>query len=73
VVYGWGFLVGEGVKITFLDSVHGTSVLAKVPTNPYGAFAALVTIPDDATSGKQRIKAKGLTSGQIAKRRFTVT
>jgi hypothetical protein len=70
---GWGFLVGEKVKITFIDSVNGTTVLTKVVTGATGEFFAFVTIPANATAGGQKIKAKGLTSGATAIRIFTVT
>jgi hypothetical protein len=70
---GWGFLVGEKVKISFIDSVHGTTVLTKVATGATSEFFAVVTIPANATPGGQQIKAKGLTSGAKAIRIFTVT
>src|SRR4029077_14849983 len=70
---GWGFLVGEKVKISFIDSVHGSTVLTKVTIGPTGSFGVFVAIPEDATVGGQLIKAKGVTSGAAAIRTFTVS
>jgi hypothetical protein len=44
-----------------------------VPADATGAFATHVTIPITASRGKQPVKAKGFTGGEIAKQGFTVT
>jgi hypothetical protein len=72
-VKGWSFLVGENVKLYFVDSSQGTTYLTQVKANPFGGLGAFITIPANATPGVQRIKAKGLTSGRIATVAFTVT
>jgi hypothetical protein len=72
-VQAWGFAAGERVRLTFFDSTQGSILLEKVVADPTGAFTTQVTIPPFATLGKQRVKAKGSMSGEIAKRTFTVT
>ncbi len=72
-VKAWGFAAGESVELTFLDSVQGRIVLRKVRADTSGAFTTQVKDPAQRNSRRQRVKATGLTSGQIAVRRFTVT
>jgi hypothetical protein len=72
-VQGWSFLVGENVKLSFVDSSQGTTYLTQVQANPFGGLVAFITIPATATPGAQRVKAKGLISGRIATVAFTVT
>ena len=57
----------EEVVLTFIDSVTGRTELGVVTTDGTGAFTTQVTIPLDATVGKQHVKAKGLGSGQSRK------
>jgi hypothetical protein len=70
---GWSFAVGENVKLYFVDSSQGTTYLTETQANAFGGFGAVVTIPNTATPGVQRVKAKGLTSGQFATVPFEVT
>jgi hypothetical protein len=72
-VQGWGFEAGERVRLAFVDSTLGRTFLTRVRADAAGGFTAQITIPLDATPGRQRVKAKGLTSGEIAKQGFTVT
>jgi hypothetical protein len=72
-VQGWGFEAGERVRLAFVDSALGRTLLTRVRADAAGGFTAQITIPLDATLGRQRVKAKGLTSGEIAKGKFTVT
>jgi hypothetical protein len=72
-VQGWGFLANESLRIVFVDSVNGTTVLRKRTTDASGGFKARVEVPAGATLGVQHLKVMGETSGQIAKRPFTVT
>ena len=72
-VKAWGFVAGERVRLTFVDSTQGTIFLKKGVADATGAFTTEVTVPSKATLGRQHIKAKGSTSGEIAKRGFTVT
>jgi hypothetical protein len=72
-VQGFGFAPSEKVRLTFVDSTSGRTFLEGIQTDLTGAFTTQVTIPLPATLGRQHVKAKGLTSGEIAKRRFTVT
>jgi hypothetical protein len=72
-VQGWGFLGHERVRVAFVDSVDGNTLLVRVTADATGAFTKPVTIPAGATSGLQHLQAKGVTSGRIAKRSFTVT
>jgi hypothetical protein len=73
LVQGWSFAVLENVKLYFVDSSQGTTYLTEIQAGPYGGFGAVITIPNTATQGAQRVKAKGLTSGRIATVPFTVT
>jgi hypothetical protein len=61
------------VKITFTDSVNGTTSLGKAITNASGHLSKMVTIPGNATPGAQKIKVKGRISGLNATRTFMVT
>jgi hypothetical protein len=72
-VSGWGFLPGESVRLMFVDSTLGSVSLGKAKTNAGGGFVVQVTIPANATPGSQRVKARGRSSGQTARRIFTVT
>ncbi len=72
-VKGWSFAVGENVKLSFVDSSQGTTYLTEIQAGAYGGFGAVITIPNTATLGAQRVKAKGLTSGRIATVPFDVT
>jgi hypothetical protein len=72
-VKGSGFGASEKVVLTFIDSTTGTTELRTKLTGGTGAFTTEVTIPANATSGDQKIKAKASASGQTAKRTFTVT
>jgi hypothetical protein len=63
----------EYVKITFLDSIQGKILLRRMSTDATGVVSTQVTIPGDATPGKQHVKVTGATSGQIGTRRFVVT
>jgi hypothetical protein len=72
-VLGSGFAAGEKVKLSFVDSTQGNTFLKNVQTDATGAFITSVTIPLDATPGRQHVKAQGLRSGAMAKRSFTVT
>jgi hypothetical protein len=72
-VVAWGFAAGEIVSLKFIDSTQGKTFLKRVRTDATGAFTTEVTIPLTAIQGEQHIKAKGLGSGGIAKRIFTVT
>jgi len=71
-VKGWGFAGGELVKLIFVDSTQGGIFLGEARADSSGAFIAPTQIPLNATLGTQHLKAKGLTSGQIARRAFTV-
>jgi hypothetical protein len=72
-VLGSGFVGGERVRLVFADSTQGRIFLRRVQTDSTGAFSTQITIPSQTTPGTQRVKARGLTSGKIAVRRFTVT
>jgi len=69
----WGFATSEHVGITFDDSRQGSTVLKDVQVNGDGFASVQVTIPANATRGKQFISAEGLTSHQLANARFNVT
>jgi hypothetical protein len=73
VVTGWSFSAYEPVRLLFIDFTNGTKKLTTVETDAKGAFTTQVSIPADATLGKQQIKASGKYSGQSRKRSFTVT
>jgi hypothetical protein len=68
----WGFAPGEQVKLVYIDSVGGGTVVGKVRVGSAGAFVGSVTVPATATPGIEHVKATGLTSGGGVKRRFTV-
>jgi hypothetical protein len=68
----WGFAPGEAVRLSFLDSIQGRTVFARVRTDRTGGFRTYVAIPATATPGTQRVKARGLTSGEVATARFRV-
>ena len=70
---GTGFAAFELVTITFIDSVNGTTVLGKFPTDASGRLTAQVKIPANATVGAEKITAAGAVSHQKAKATFTVT
>jgi hypothetical protein len=72
-VQGAGFAGDEVVRLMFVDSTQGKVFITKVRADADGAFTAQATIPLDAPPGRQHVKAKGLTSGEIAKRSFTIT
>ncbi len=72
-VEGSGFGGIEQVRLTFRDSVIGTTKLGVVTTDGTGAFTSQVTIPLNATPGNQYVKAKGHGSGHFQKSVFTVT
>ena len=68
LVTGSGFGALEKIKLSFIDSVNGTTSLGKTTTDPNGAFSTIVTVPANATHGRQKIKAKGTISnlGKVA-------
>ena len=72
-VVGRGFAAGELIRLTFVDSTLGAVSLGTAQADAGGAFATNVTVPNGATPGPQAVKAKGRSSGEIARRRFTVT
>jgi hypothetical protein len=73
-VSGKGFAGGESVKLTFVDTTTGAkTALGKATANVNGAFSAMVTVPANASTGADRIQAKGTYSGVTAKKTFTVT
>ncbi len=67
VLVGWGFLAGERVKLFLVDSSQGRVLLTKAQASAGGSFGLVVTIPDSATPGAQRITAVGANSGQRAR------
>ena len=73
LVQGWSFAVGENVKLSFVDSSQGTTNLTEIQAGPFGGFGVVITIPNNATPGVQRVKAKGVTSGRIATAPFNIT
>jgi hypothetical protein len=72
-VSGKDFGAVEKVMISFIDSTSGTTKLVTATTDGAGAFSTQVTIPANATPGKQLIRAKGRGSGQVRTVVFTVT
>ena len=68
----WGFAPDEQVKLVYIDSVRGRTVVGKVRVGSTGAFVGRVTVPATATPGIEHVKATGLTSGGGVKRQFTV-
>jgi hypothetical protein len=73
LVKATGFAAFEEVKITFIDSVNGETVLRTSLSDASGRLTAQVKIPADATAGAQKITVAGLVSHQKAKATFTVT
>jgi hypothetical protein len=73
LVQGSGFAVGERVRLIFVDSAQGRSLLRRVRADGSGAFTTQVIVPATATPGTQGVRARGLTSREIVTRRFTVT
>lgn len=71
-INGWGFAKGEMVRITFVDSVQGTSSLGIAVADASGSFSGDGTIPSNATLGTQQIQAVGHTSKQTAEQEFRV-
>jgi hypothetical protein len=71
-VTGWGFAAGELVNITFADVGQGRTLLSRVQADATGSFITLVSIPLTATSGRQHVKARGLTSRELARQGFIV-
>jgi hypothetical protein len=72
-VHALGFAAGERVRLVFVDSTQGRIFLEAVVADVNGAFTTRVTIPPNATQGSQWVKASGTTSGEVTRRRFTVT
>ena len=70
---GSGFGGHEGLILKFIDSATGTTKLVKTTTYGNGEFTIWVTIPADASAGRQHIEAQARASGQSRKRAFTVT
>jgi len=69
----WGFEPGERVRITFVDSVQGNTVMAKVKMDGTGGLVTdPISIPEGRTPGRQTITAKGARSGQVAKVGYTI-
>ncbi len=68
-----GFAGDEPVTVTFVDAVHGPTVLGTFRTRGGGNLRVAVTIPGDASVGTQTVTADGATSGQHASATFTVT
>lgn len=69
----WGFLAGEEVRVSFVDSAHDSTVVKELAGNGNGWFAPVITVPGSAASGKGFFVAKGETSHQTARARFNVT
>jgi hypothetical protein len=72
-VEGWGFLTHERVRIVFIDSVNGGTLLRTLTTDAGGGFTTQVTIPAGVTPGLQHVRTRGMTSRQFVWRPFTVT
>jgi hypothetical protein len=70
---GTGFGAFEMVMVSFVDSTNGSSLLARAITDASGSFVAQVTIPDNATPGRQHVLASGLMSGIRKSVSFSVT
>jgi hypothetical protein len=69
----WGFEPGERVRITFVDSVKGNTLMARVRTDAGGGLTTdPIPIPEGGTPGRQSITAKGARSGQVAKVGYTL-
>jgi hypothetical protein len=72
-VDGRNFAPGELVRLTFIDSTLGVVSIGTAHANAGGAFSELIRVPHGATPGREVVKAKGRSSGEVAKRRFLVT
>ncbi len=72
-VGGSGFGSFERVKLSFVDSVNGTTVLGKAMADSSGHLKRTVTVPGNATPGAESVRAKGLISGIKTEATFTVT
>jgi len=72
LVEGWSFGAKLTVELSFADP-SGTTTLGTLTTDSTGAFSAHIKIPLGAVPGDQRIRAAASTSGQRARRTFTVT
>jgi hypothetical protein len=72
-VRGWAFVPGESIKLTFIDSTEGRSLLRKVHADLNGRFSVMVKIPENATLGRQFIRATEQFHTRVTKRAFTVT
>jgi hypothetical protein len=70
---GKGFGAFEQVTVTFIDSIHGTTLLGTFTTGRKGQLNAQVTIPSNASAGSQKITAVGAGSNQKAAAKFLVT
>jgi hypothetical protein len=70
---GKGYAAYGTVGIVFVDSVNGKTVLGYVNTDATGAFLGNVTVPQDASVGKQQVAAIGDRRSQHARTKFTVT
>jgi hypothetical protein len=69
----WGYLTGERVKMVFVDSVHGNTLLATDTVGTEGSDRLGGQVPANATPGRQHIVVKGLTTKLVTKVTFTVT
>jgi hypothetical protein len=72
LVMGWGFAPGETVRLTWIDSGSGSTPLGSAQCDASGQLWARITVPAGASPGRQRIKAKGHSSGETAAHRFFV-
>jgi hypothetical protein len=63
----------ERIRIVFVDSVNGESVLLIKRTNLHGGFKVQVQIPPNATIGQQLLTVRGVTSHLRTQAGFTVT
>jgi hypothetical protein len=69
----WGFASKERVRVYFVDSGGGKTPLGRLKMDRSGGSIATVEIPAGARVGRQRLKARGTTSGQVAWTGFVVT
>ena len=72
-VHGKGFAASDVVRLSFLDSARGRTVLARVRAGLTGSFTVEIAIPVGATPGRQIVKAQGGRSGAVVNRSFTVS
>ena len=70
---GAGFSAFDWIKLSFVDSAQGRIDLGWARAYGSGRFKTEITIPVGATLGRQRVRARGTWSGEIASRTFTVT